>query len=169
MGIVAMLTAATSCQFDDTDIWNEMEQIKSDLAALTERVNALETKLQGEIDAVKALVEGQVVVVDVVNNGDGTQTIKLSNGDEITVLVQKFNDPEGIVLVSKKRVDSRAGWAKTQEAFENGVTLSGKVSSVIKGGILVSDELQSYFVPASLTGAPKGANLDTMLGQVVAF
>ncbi len=90
-------------------------------------------------------------------------------GDEITVLVQKFNDPEGTVQVSKKRVDSRAGWAKTQEAFENGVTLSGKVSAVIKGGILVSDELQSYFVPASLTGAPKGADLNTMLGQEVAF
>jgi len=90
-------------------------------------------------------------------------------GDEITVLVQKFNDPEGTVQVSKKRVDSRAGWAKTQEAYENGTVLSGKVVSVIKGGVLVADELQSYFVPASLTGSPKGASLDPMLGQEVAF
>jgi len=90
-------------------------------------------------------------------------------GDEVTVLVQKFNDPEGTVQVSKKRVDSRAGWAKIQEAYENKLTLSGKVSSVIKGGILVSDDLQSYFVPASLTGAAKGASLDPMLGQEVAF
>ncbi len=90
-------------------------------------------------------------------------------GDEITVLVQKFNDPEGTVQVSKKRVDSRAGWAKIQEAYESAATLSGKVTSVIKGGILVSDEIQSYFVPASLTGSPKGASLDPMLGQEVAF
>ncbi len=90
-------------------------------------------------------------------------------GDEITVLVQKFNDPEGTVQVSKKRVDSRANWAKVQEAYENGITLSGKVVSVIRGGILVADELQSYFVPASLTGSPKGASLDPMLGQEVAF
>ncbi len=90
-------------------------------------------------------------------------------GDQINVLVQKFNDPEGTVQVSKKRVDSRAGWIKIQEAFEGGQTLSGKVTSVIKGGILVSDEIQSYFVPASLTGAPKGASLDPMLGQNVAF
>ncbi len=90
-------------------------------------------------------------------------------GDEITVLVQKFNDPEGTVQVSKKRVDARAGWAKIQEAFEGGVTLSGKVTGVIKGGILVSDETQTYFVPASLTGSPKGASLDPMLGQEVAF
>ncbi len=90
-------------------------------------------------------------------------------GDEITVLVQKFNDPEGTVQVSKKRVDSRAGWAKTQEAYESAQTLSGKVVSVIKGGVLVADEIQSYFVPASLTGAPKGASLDPMLGTQVAF
>ena len=90
-------------------------------------------------------------------------------GDEITVLVQKFNDPEGTVQVSKKRVDVRANWSKIQEAYENGVTLSGKVTSVIKGGILVSDENQTYFVPASLTGSPKGASLDPMLGQEVAF
>ncbi|MBR3837876.1 MAG: bifunctional 4-hydroxy-3-methylbut-2-enyl diphosphate reductase/30S ribosomal protein S1 [Clostridia bacterium] len=90
-------------------------------------------------------------------------------GDEITVLVQKFNDPEGTVQVSKKRVDSRAGWAKIQEAYEGGVTLSGKVVSVIKGGILVADELQNFFVPASLTGVPKGSSLDPMLGQEVAF
>ena len=66
-------------------------------------------------------------------------------------------------------MDSRAGWAKISEAYENGITLSGKVSSVIKGGILVSDELQNYFVPASLTGVPKGASLDPMLGTEVAF
>ena len=84
--LIAAMALSSCSPYDDSGLVNEMEQIKSDLAALTERVNALETKLQGEIDAVKALVEGQVVVVDVVNNGDGTQTIKLSNGDEITVL-----------------------------------------------------------------------------------
>ncbi len=90
-------------------------------------------------------------------------------GDEITVLVQKYNDPEGIVLVSKKRVDARENWGKIQEAYESSATLSGKVVSVIKGGILVADDNQTYFVPASLTGSPKGASLDPMLGQEVAF
>lgn len=90
-------------------------------------------------------------------------------GDEITVMIQKYNDPEGIVMVSKKRVDARANWSKIQEAYESGATLSGKVVSVIKGGILVAEENQTYFVPASLTGSPKGASLDPMLGQEVAF
>ena len=86
-----------------------------------------------------------------VNDSESDLIKSFHPGDEITVLVQKFNDPEGTVQVSKKRVDSRAGWAKFQEAYENALVLSGKVSSVIKGGVLVSDEIQSYFVPASLT------------------
>ena len=90
-------------------------------------------------------------------------------GDEVTVMIQKYNDPEGIVMVSKKKVDARANWSKIQEAYESGVTLSGKVVSVIKGGILVAEENATYFVPASLTGAPKGASLDPMMGQEVAF
>ena len=90
-------------------------------------------------------------------------------GDEITVLVQKFNDAEGTVQVSKKRVDTRANWSKVTEAYESGAVLSGKVTSVIKGGILVTDENQSYFIPASLTGVPKGGSLDPLLGTEVQF
>ena len=84
--LVGAMTLAASCSYDDTAIKNDVEQIKSDLAALNERVTALEGKLQTEIDAVKALIDGLVVVVDVVTDANGNQTIKLSNGKEITVL-----------------------------------------------------------------------------------
>ena len=52
MGIVAMLTAATSCQFDDTDIWNEMEQIKDRIETLEEAV----IKTNEDIVALQAAV-----------------------------------------------------------------------------------------------------------------
>ena len=90
-------------------------------------------------------------------------------GDEITVLVQKFNDAEGTVQVSKKRVDSRADWSKVTEAYESGAVLTGKVTAVIKGGILVTEENQTYFIPASLTGVPKGGSLDPLMGTEVSF
>ena len=90
-------------------------------------------------------------------------------GDEITVLVQKFNDAEGTVQVSKKRVDSRANWSKVTEAYESGAVLTGKVTAVIKGGILATEENQTYFIPASLTGVPKGGSLDPLMGTEVSF
>ena len=134
--LIAAMALSSCSPYDDSGLVNEMEQIKSDLAALTERVNALETKLQGEIDAVKALVEGQVVVVDVVNNGDGTQTIKLSNGDEITVLNACTCEPsepctcdplqyrvvDGVLEVSADGID----WVAI-----NGVTAECVVASIV--------------------------------------
>ena len=84
--LVAAMTLSVSCSYDDTGIKNEMEEIRVDLAALTERVAALEQKLQGEVDALKALINEQVVVVDVVKDANGDQTIHLSDGSTITVL-----------------------------------------------------------------------------------
>ena len=66
-------------------------------------------------------------------------------------------------------MNSYTPYHKLLTAYENKIVLSGKVTAVVKGGILVSDEIQSYFVPASLTGVPKGTELDPMLGTEVAF
>ena len=84
--LVAAMSLSVSCSYDDTGIKNEIENVKADLAALAERVAALENKLNSEVDALKALINEQVVVVDVVTDANGNQTIKLSDGSEITVL-----------------------------------------------------------------------------------
>ena len=84
--LVAAMSLSVSCSYDDTGIKNQIEKVQADLAALAERVTALENKLNSEVDALKALINEQVVVVDVVTDANGNQTIKLSDGSEITVL-----------------------------------------------------------------------------------
>ena len=85
--VISAMALATSCSYDDSAIKKDVEQIKVDLAALTERVAALEQKLQDEVENLQALIDGQVVVVDVTTDADGNQTIELSDGSTITVLV----------------------------------------------------------------------------------
>ena len=84
--IIASMTLAASCSYDDSAVKQDINKIQQDLAALTERVAALEQKLQSEVDNLKALIDGQVVVVNVTTDEDGNQTIELSDGSEITVL-----------------------------------------------------------------------------------
>ena len=108
--LVAAMSLSVSCSYDDTGIKNEIENVKADLAALAERVAALENKLNSEVDALKALINEQVVVVDVVTDAEGNQTIKLSDGSEITVLapvgcdhvcdVLQYRVIEGVLEVS---------------------------------------------------------------------
>ena len=84
--VIAAMALSVSCSYDDTAIVDRVQKVEKDLAALTERVANLESKLQTEVDALKALIDGKVVIVDVVVGEDGKTTIKLSDGKTITVV-----------------------------------------------------------------------------------
>ncbi|MBO5831945.1 MAG: hypothetical protein J6Q95_01455 [Alistipes sp.] len=85
VALVAAMTLSVSCSYDDTGIKKDIKNIQQELAALTERVAALETKLASEVESLEALIDGKVVVVDIIENEDGSKIIKLSDGEEVTV------------------------------------------------------------------------------------
>ena len=82
--LVGAMALSVSCSYNDTDLRNEMEQIKNDLASLTERVDALEDKLDSEVAGLKELINGKVVVTGVETNGDVT-TVTLSDGSSFVI------------------------------------------------------------------------------------
>ena len=84
--VLASMTLAASCSYDDTGVKNELQQIQADLAALTERVAALEKRLGEEVEALTALIEGKVVVTEITKDAEGNTVINLSNGEKVTVL-----------------------------------------------------------------------------------
>jgi 4-hydroxy-3-methylbut-2-enyl diphosphate reductase len=74
-------------------------------------------------------------------------------GDIVEVFVVRVNDGEGNVLVSKKKVDSRANYSKLEAALEDKSALPGKVIDLVKGGLIVSILGNRAFVPASQISA----------------
>lgn len=88
-------------------------------------------------------------------------------GDEIEVFVTKVNDSEGIVTLSKKRIDAARGWESIDAARADKALLEGTVVEINKGGIVVSVNGVRVFVPASHTGMPKDADLNEMLKKHV--
>ena len=82
--VIAAMALATSCSYDDTAIKKDVEQIKTDLAALTERVAALENELGEQVASLTELINGKVVVTDVETEGD-TITVTLSDGSSFTI------------------------------------------------------------------------------------
>lgn len=76
-------------------------------------------------------------------------------GDEIEAIVSKYNDPEGIVNLSKKRLDVDKNWKLIADAYENNTTLNGKVIEVVKGGVIMQVGPNRVFVPASQTIFPR--------------
>lgn len=111
----------------------------------TEAVVDIGTKHSGYIPAEELSSTPGVVPKDIVKVGD-----------EIECIVTSINDMEGIVYLSKKRVDSAAGLEKLVTACNDNTTLKGVVTNVVKGGVIVICEGARVFVPASHTGVPRG-------------
>ena len=92
---------------------------------------------------------------------DPTKELKI--GDEINLIIMKTNDQEGTIMLSKKRYDAQGAWDKIEAAKENDEVVSGTVTDVIKGGVIVITNGVRVFVPASLATASRGDSLDDLL------
>ena len=90
-------------------------------------------------------------------------------GDVVDLIVLKPNDQEGIVTLSKKRVDAALGFEKIMAAKEENAVLTGVVTNVIKGGLLVSSNGVKVFVPASQAAPKRDFDLNQLLRQQVEF
>ncbi|MBP3939181.1 MAG: bifunctional 4-hydroxy-3-methylbut-2-enyl diphosphate reductase/30S ribosomal protein S1 [Clostridia bacterium] len=88
---------------------------------------------------------------------------ELKIGDEIGLIIMKTNDQEGTIMLSKKRYDAQGAWDKIEAAKENDEVLTGTVTDVIKGGVIVVTNGVRVFVPASLATASRGDSLDDLL------
>ena len=84
-------------------------------------------------------------------------------GDEIETYVMRVNDQEGVVTLSKKRLDTVKSWEDIEKAKEDHTTVEGVVTEENKGGVVVSIKGVRVFVPASQTGLPR----DTPMSQLV--
>ena len=90
-------------------------------------------------------------------------------GDELELMVVRVNDVEGTAMLSKTRLDAVAGFEKVMNAGETGEVLTGVVTEVIKGGVLVLTNGVKVFIPASQTGVPRDGDLNTLLRKEVSF
>src|SRR5439155_9272620 len=69
-------------------------------------------------------------------------------GDEIDVLIEKLDDKEGMVVLSKEKAEFKKNWEKILNIANEGSTVNGKVKAVVKGGLLINIGVEA-FLPAS--------------------
>ena len=125
-------------------------------------------------------------VASVTDNNDGTYGFTLTNdsGEMHTLTVETENmsnitssvsdriitltfDAEGVVTLSKKRLDSVKSWDDVEAAREAGTVVEGVITEENKGGVVASVKGVRVFIPASQTGLPRDASMDALLKQKV--
>jgi small subunit ribosomal protein S1 len=93
---------------------------------------------------------------------DNIKTVKL--GDEIDVLIEKLEDKDGMVVLSKEKAEFKKNWDKILTICNEGGTISGRVKAVVKGGLLVNIGVEA-FLPASQIDIVPPKNLNTFVGN----
>ena len=90
-------------------------------------------------------------------------------GDEIEVFVVRVNDGEGNVLLSKKRLESQKGMAEIEAAFNDKTPVTGKVTEIVKGGIIAVVNSVRVFIPSSQVSNKFIEDLSVFKGQELTF
>lgn len=70
-------------------------------------------------------------------------------GDEISLLVTKVNDQEGIIMLSKKKVDAQQGFDNIASAVDDGSVLDAYVTELVNKGMIATVKGVRVFIPAS--------------------
>ena len=108
------------------------------------------------------------IPADELSNDPSAKTEDLVKvGDELDLLIMRTNDQEGTIMLSKKRLDAIRGWEDIAAAAESKEVLSGVVTEVVKGGVIVTTKGVRVFVPASQATASRNDSLEDLLKQEV--
>lgn len=90
-------------------------------------------------------------------------------GDELELLIMRTNDQEGMIMLSKKRLDAAKGWEVLEKALETEEILTGVVSEVVKGGVITVSNGVRVFIPASQATASRNDSLEALVKTTVEF
>jgi small subunit ribosomal protein S1 len=88
-------------------------------------------------------------------------------GATIDVFLEKMENQDGLVVLSKQRADFVRVWDRVKEAHDGGQVVEGKLVRKIKGGVVVDLYGVEAFLPGSQIALRQVQNVDAMLGQSV--
>ena len=89
-------------------------------------------------------------------------------GDEVEVLLERLENDEGMVVLSKEKAAQRQNWEKIVGVFKGDGLIKGKVRSVVKGGLTVNVGVEA-FLPASQIDIVPPKDLQQFVGNIYDF
>lgn len=94
---------------------------------------------------------------------------ELGIGDEVEVVLETVEDPDGQLVLSRKRADYIRAWERVLQAYDKGEVLQGKCVRRIKGGIVVDLYGIDAFLPGSQIDIRPVRDFDVYIGKTMDF
>ncbi|MCB1275968.1 30S ribosomal protein S1 [Prosthecobacter sp.] len=119
-------------------------------------------------------IKPQVILVDIGYKSEGAipanefEDEDIQVGDEVEVLLERLENDEGMVVLSKEKAAHRQNWEKIYNVFKDGGLVKGKIKSVVKGGLMVNVGVEA-FLPGSQIDIIPPKDLNEYVGKVFEF
>jgi len=128
------------------------------------------------VNGVVTEIRENEIIVDVGFKSEGTIPIsefrdraEINIGDELDVLLEKLENQDGLVVLSKEKADFLKVWDRIKEGYDAGDVMEGRVSRRIKGGLVVDLLGVDAFLPGSQIALRQVPNLNELIGQTLSF
>lgn len=86
-------------------------------------------------------------------------------GSEIEVFIEKLEDDDGRLVLSKQKADFVRVWERIHQAFENNEIVRGTLTKRIKGGVVVDLFGIDAFLPGSQIDLRQIPDINALIGQ----
>jgi len=121
-----------------------------------------------EVGSKEVLVDIGYKSEGVISGGEFEDIKTVKVGDQIDVLIEKLEDKEGMVVLSKEKAEFKQNWERILTICNEGGTIAGKVKAIVKGGLLVNIGVEA-FLPASQIDILTPKNLAQYVGNTYHF
>jgi small subunit ribosomal protein S1 len=160
---------------DDTNIDVEAGSEAAEIVEEYEKTITIFTEGQIVTGTISEIRENEIIV-DVGFKSEGTISANefrnvptINIGDEFDVYLEKLENQDGLVVLSKEKADFFKVWGKIKDAHENGNIMEGSVKRRIKGGLVVDLLGVDAFLPGSQIALRQVPNLDELIGETLQF
>src|SRR5512142_1801992 len=99
---------------------------------------------------------------------DFSGQVTIKPGDPVDVLLERTEDQNGYVVLSKDKAEKMKVWDEVEKAYRSGSTVRGRVIDRIKGGLAVDIGVKA-FLPGSLVDIKPVKNLESLRGKDLDF
>ncbi|HRE40180.1 MAG TPA: 30S ribosomal protein S1 [Ignavibacteria bacterium] len=121
-------------------------------------------------------INGDDVLIDIGSKSDGRVSINefvnrddVVVGNDIDVFLEKIEDKEGQLVLSRKKAESIKMWDSIVDANVTGATVHGKILRRIKGGFVVDLAGLTAFLPGSQIDTKPVRDYDDYVGRTMPF
>ena len=154
------------------------EKESNEFGALLDSTESKEFK-EGEVFNGRVVTIGQdYVMVDIGYKQEGLVSVKefqnydgslkISEGDDIEVYLEKLESSMGNLILSKDKAEILHAWDRISEACEKGIPIEGTVVAKVKGGLSVDIGVKA-FLPGSQIDLRPTRFLDKYIGKKFEF